>query len=78
MSSSLRKKKEGRFCTVNFVRGNFILTFVFYLNIYYIECTFRIYTLLHIKKYYCIHFFASFQNCRKPSVYAQSENGFVI
>ena len=33
MSWSSRKKKEGIFCNVYFVRGNFFLTFVFYLNV---------------------------------------------
>ena len=38
MSWSSRKKRENIFCIVHFVRGKF----VFYLNVQYIEYTFRI------------------------------------
>ena len=44
------KKKEGIFCTVYF------LTFVFYRNVQWLEYTFGIYILLHIKKHYFINF----------------------
>ena len=37
-------------------KGIFFLTFVFYLNLYCIEYTFRIYILLHIRKHYFIDF----------------------
>ena len=45
-------------------KGNF-LTFVFYLNVYCIEYASRIYILLHIKKYYCIHFCCLFVKLTK-------------
>ena len=51
MSWSSRKKKEAIFYTVYFVRREFFLRFVFYLNVKCIEYTFRIYILLHIKKH---------------------------
>ena len=38
MRWSSRKKRENIFCIVHFVRGKF----VFYLNVWYIEYTFRI------------------------------------
>ena len=58
MSWSLRKKKEDIFCTVFFFppRRKCFLTFVFYLNVLYVEYAFRIYIPLHIKKHYFIHF----------------------
>ena len=49
------KKKEGIFCAACFIRREFFLRFVFYLNVQSIEYTFRIYILLRIKK----HFFIS-------------------
>ena len=56
MSLSSRKKKEHIFCAVYFIRREFFQDF-FYLNEQCIEYTFRMYILLHIKKYYFIHFF---------------------
>ena len=57
MSWSLREKKEDIVCNAYFVRRTFFLRFVFYLNVECIEYVFRIYILLHIKKYYFIHFY---------------------
>ena len=59
MSWSQRKKKEGIFCTV------YLVTFVFYLNVQCIEYTFRKYILLHIQKYYLIHFCCLFLKSSK-------------
>ena len=42
------KKRKGIFCTFCFI---FFLTFVFYLTVYCIEYTFRIFIFLHIKKH---------------------------
>ena len=39
-----------------FPRRKCFLTFVFYLNVLYVEYAFRIYIPLHIKKHYFIHF----------------------
>ena len=68
MSWSLRKKEKGIFCAVYFVRREIFSRFVFYLNVYCLEHTFRTYILSHIKKHYFIHFRCLFYNCRKPSV----------
>ena len=65
LSQSSRRKKEGIFCTVYFVRRKFFLTFVFYLNVQCIEYTFRIYILLHIKNCYFIHFSCLFLKSSK-------------
>ena len=65
MSWSSRKKKESSFCTVYFIRRKFFLTFVFYLSIWCIEYTFRIYILLHTKKHYFIHFCCLFLKSSK-------------
>ena len=48
------------FCT-----REIFITFVFYLNILFIEYTFRIYILLHIKKHYFIHFCCLFLKLSK-------------
>ena len=62
MSWSSRKKKEGIFCTVYFVRKKF---FNICALSQYIEYTFRICTLLHIENHYFIHFFTCFKNRRR-------------
>ena len=65
MSWSLgKKKKEVFFILFILSEGNF-LRFVFYLNVQCIEYTFRIYILLHIKKYYFIHFCCLFLKLTK-------------
>ena len=63
ISRSLRKKKKekekrkrGHFLYCLFCQKKIFLTFVFYLNVYCIEYTFRINTLLQIKKHYFIQF----------------------
>ena len=56
MSLSSQKKIESIFRTVYFNQRKFFQKFVFYLNVQCIECTFRIYILLRIKKHYFIHF----------------------
>ena len=61
MSWSSRNKKKGIFYTCP--KGLFSI-FVFYLNVC-IEYTFRIYILLHIKKYYFIHFCCLFLKSSK-------------
>ena len=65
MSWSSRKKKEGIFCTVYFVRRDFFSRIVFYLSVQCIEYTFRIYILLHIKERYFIHFCCLFLKSSK-------------
>ena len=54
------KRKKGAFFVPFILSNEIFLTFVFYLNIQCIDCFFRIYILLHIKKRYFIHFFACF------------------
>ena len=49
MCWNLRKKKEGIFCTVYFVRMEIFLALAFYLSLQHIEYTMRIYILLRIK-----------------------------
>ena len=51
-----RNRKRGHFFQRLFWPHGIFLTFVFYLNLQCIEYTFRIYILLHIKKYYSIPF----------------------
>ena len=51
----VRERKKGIFVPFILSKGNF-LRFVFYLSVQCIEYTFRIYILLHFKKYYFIHF----------------------
>ena len=53
-----RERKKGAFFItyVLFCRKGIFLAFVFYLNVYCIENTFRIYILLHVRKHYFIHF----------------------
>ena len=55
MSWSSPTKKKAFFVPFILSKGNF-LRFVFYLSVQCIEYTFRIYILLHLKKYYFIHF----------------------
>ena len=55
-----RERKTRAFLYHLFCPKKILLTFVFYLNVRCIECTFRIYILLHIKKHFFIHFFACF------------------
>ena len=64
MSQSLRQKK-GRFLYRLFCPKTIVLRFAFYLNVECIEYTFRIYILLHIKKYYFIYFSCLFLNMTK-------------
>ena len=61
MSWSSRKKKE---CIFILSEGNF-LTFVFYLIVWCIEKTLRIYILFHIKKHYFLHFCCLFWKSSK-------------
>ena len=51
-----KEKRRKVFVPFILSQWNFFLRFVFYYNIQYIEYTFRIYILLHIKKEYFIHF----------------------
>ena len=55
MSWSSRKKKRAFFVPFILSKGN-LIKIVFYLNVQCIECTFRIYILLPIKKHSFIHF----------------------
>ena len=69
-----KRKKEGIFSTVYFVRRNFfnicvLSQFILYL-IHFHFILYLIHILLHIKLHYFIHFFAYFQNRRKHSAYS--------
>ena len=55
-----RKRKKKVFLVLFILSEKVFLTFVFYINVYCIEHTFRIYILVHVKKYYFRHFFACF------------------
>ena len=57
MSWSSQKEKRGHLLYRLFCPKRIFLTFVFYLGVQYIEYTFRIYILSHIKKQYFAHFF---------------------
>ena len=52
----LAKEKRGHFLYRLFCSKGILSRFLFYLNVYCIEYTFRIYIPLHIKKHYFIHF----------------------
>ena len=52
----LAKEESGHFLYRLFCAKETFSKFVFYLNVQCIENTFRIYTLLHIKTHYFIHF----------------------
>ena len=53
-------QKRGHFLYHLLCPKEICLKFVFYLNVWCTECTFRIYILLHIKNCYFIHFFCLF------------------
>ena len=55
MTSSARGKKKRTFFVPFICSKGIFWRFVFYLNVWFIEYTFRIYILLHIEKYYFIH-----------------------
>ena len=77
MRWSLRKKR-GHFLYRLFCPKKTFPTFVFYLNVYYIEYAFRIFILLYIKKHYFIHFFCLFWKSRKAFSVSLSEVGVLL
>ena len=63
---------------VKFLRTTFLTKHLRWLLLY-IECTFRIYILLHIKKHYFIHILACFKTRRKPQcIHKINLNSFAI
>ena len=50
MRCSSQKEKEGTFLYRLFYPKKIVLIFVFLLNVHFIEYTFRIYIILHMKK----------------------------
>ena len=59
------KEKRGHFLYRFFCPKRIFSRFVFYLNLLSLECNFRIYILLYIKKYYFIHFCCLFLKLMK-------------
>ena len=72
------QKKRGHFLYRLFSPKKTFLTFVFYLNVYYIEYAFRIFILLYIKKHYFIHFFCLFWKSRKAFSVSLSKVGVLL
>ena len=61
------KVKRKHFLHCLFWPKGIFLTFIFYLNVYCIKYTFRIYILLHIKKHYFTYFCCLFlKSSKKP------------
>ena len=50
MRKKKKKEKEGTFLYRLFYPKKIVLIFVFLLNVHFIEYTFRIYIILHMKK----------------------------
>ena len=67
MSWSLRKKKEGIFCTVYFVRREFFQDLRF-ISMYSVLNTLSEFKLLHIKKHFFRHFCCLFLKSKAFSV----------
>ena len=74
-----RKQKRGYFLYRSFCPKEIFLIFAFYLNVWRIEYTFRIYILLHIQNHYFIHFCCSFLKFAQSQITkpASSKNYFL-